>query len=75
MRMMKAMLLLDPKFWRIPTWPKQAVSSYSVYVSSCLPDILGKHTYPDDLADAINQPDFTQLIQQFIYDESGSHSD
>src|SRR5258705_13969878 len=75
MKMMKAMLLPDPKFWRIPTWPKQAVSSYSAYVSSCLPDILGKHTYPDDLADAINQPDFTQLIQQFIYDESGSHSD
>jgi hypothetical protein len=75
MRMMNVMLLLDPKFWRIPTWPKQVVSSYSVYVSSCLPDILGKHTYPNDLADAINQPDFTQLIQQFIYDESGSHSD
>jgi len=72
---MKVKLLLDPQVWCIPTWPKQAVSRYSLYVFLSLPDILWKQTYPDDITDAINQPNFTWLIQQFIHDEGGSGSD
>jgi len=41
----------------------------------CLPSISGKRTYPDHIAAAINQPDFTQLIQQFIYNEGRPDSD
>ena len=38
-------LELDPKFWCIPTWPKQAVSCCSLCISLCLPSISGKWTY------------------------------
>jgi hypothetical protein len=36
-RMMKVMPLLDPEFWRIPTWQKQSVSRCSGHLTfSCI---------------------------------------
>jgi len=40
-----------------------------------LSNIVGKRVYPDIVADKIDQPDFVDLIQRFLYEQCRSDSD
>jgi hypothetical protein len=75
--MMKAMLLLDPEFWLIQRWQKQSVSHFSYHLTfSCVfTRHLEQQTYPNIIADSINQPDLTDLIRQFLHEQDQPKSD
>ena len=70
-------MLVDQEFWRIPTWQKQSVGCRSHHLTHSLVFtlFLEEWTFPDSIADTINQPDLTHLIQRFIHGRIPPDSD